>query len=143
MKRTIARLELNRAEGGEQTALFESVEGQSNTQLLQLADEKLSTWSITAPGPGQGYHKVDVRLILENGETLGLRYDLTRQNRTFLMDALTNHLRLMGGLLTPAELESYGFSNREAYIEFLNGWHQGPRYSRQVWVRNKEILESL
>lgn len=84
-KRAVRSIRLERAEGpvGELGVLTVGYEGADKSAFLwHLAYSQLSEWRWTAPGPNQGYHKIDVIINWGGQEPIQYvgQYDLRSGN---------------------------------------------------------------
>ncbi len=77
--RTVQCVHLERAEGLTWECSMEHV-----VFSLEDAESQLYAWAWTAPEPGQGYHKADVRVEYTNGTSQYIRADLQRGRYGYL-----------------------------------------------------------
>jgi hypothetical protein len=106
---------LRRAEGPTQDL------GERLVTSFEAADAVLRNWAQTAP-KWEGYHKVDFRVIWEDGEIYEGRYDLVRQDMT--QANLAQHMHefcsFHGGLWCPSHMK------KEVYEQFIERQEQNP-----------------
>lgn len=110
----VMRVELHRVEGTREECGLPTL-----VRTVDEAEAILQVWARTAPAPGDGYHKTDVRVTFDDGTEHRLRADL-QQGETGYFDMATRYVI---------------YSSQDACLLGKEVWAGPEMYAEWAWSR--------